>query len=324
MHRRLRRITALLAVAAVAAVAGCTAAGTASVAPDPSDAGGAVPSASVPDGSAGSFSVLPVIVSSEQVVGTDRFLFSFLDAAANRPAGAPDRTASVSAYPSAVGPGAAVTGEGRFVWSIPDVVGYYVTTLAFDQPGEWVATFDTAAPGKPAESIGPFKFDVKADGSAIQVGEKAPSVKTPTLADAGGDVTKISTDKAPDPAFYETSLDAALSAGKPLVLVFATPAFCTSGACGPLLDTVKSVARSNPGLTFINVEPYQLETKDGRLQPVLDANAQLQTVPAVDAYGILSEPWLYVIDAGGTVTASIEGVVDETELRAAIEAVAGS
>jgi len=316
MHPRVSRIAALLAAVAVA---GCSAAGTS---PAATDTGAPLPSAAASDGSAASYSVLPVIVSSEQVVGTDRFLFSFLDAATNRPAGAPDRNASVSAYPSAVGASAAVRGEGRFVWSIPGTTGYYVTTLAFDQPGEWIATFDTSVPDKPAESIGPFKFDVKTDGSAIQVGEKAPSAKTPTLADVGGDVTRISTDKAPEPAFYETSLDAALAAGKPLVLVFATPAFCTSGACGPLLDTVKTVAKSYPDVTFINVEPYKLETKDGSLQPVLDSNGQLQTVPAVDAYGILSEPWLYVVDASGTITASIEGVVDETELKAALDALA--
>ncbi len=306
--------TALTAVAL--ALAGCTAGGS------PAPSTGASPSAS--PGAASSYSVLPEIVSSEQVVGASRFLFSFLDAASNRPAGSPDRAASVTAFPSAKGPSASISDAGRFVWSIPDTVGYYVATLPFSEAGEWIATFDTSAPGKPTESIGPFKFDVKADGSAIQVGEAAPSVRTPTLDDVGGDVAQISSDKTPDPAFYRVSVDTALAAGKPFVLVFATPAFCTSRACGPLLDTVKNVAAGFPDLTVINVEPYKLEYKDGKLQPVRDSNGQLQAVPAVDAYGILSEPWLFVIGSSGKVSASIEGVVDESELKAAIEAVAGS
>ena len=35
-------------------------------------------------------------------------------------------------------------------------------------------------------------------------------------------------------------------------------------------------------MTFINVEPYVLEDVDGQLQPVLDANQQLQAAPATD------------------------------------------
>jgi len=317
MRRRL--LPALACLAVVSGACSVSSGGSGSPSAGATRSASASPSVAV-----GSYTVLPVIVSSEQVVGPNRFLFSFVDAATNRPAGAPDRGATVTAYPSAAGPGAAVTGEGRFLWSIPDVVGYYVTTLDFTEPGEWTAVFDTAAPGKPAESIGPFTFDVKADGSAMRVGEAAPSVETPTLDDVGGDVARISSDKSPDPDFYRVSVDAALAAGKPFVLVFATPAFCASAACGPLLDTVKSVAKSYPDLTFINVEPYQLDQTNGSLQPILDANGQLQPVPAVDAYGILSEPWLYIVDGSGTVTASIEGVVDERELRSAIEAVAGS
>lgn len=305
-----------LAVAVVAS--GCSAGGAAapSTSASPSAAGS-------PSVGASSYTVLPVIVSSEQVVGANRFLFSFLDQE-NRPAGSPDRTATVTAYPKAAGPSASVSGEGSFVWSIPDEVGYYVTRLEFGEPGEWIATFDTSAPGAPTESIGPFSFDVKADGNAVQVGEAAPSVKTPTLDDVGGEVALISTDKSPDLDFYRVSVDEALASGKPFVLVFATPAFCTSAACGPLLDTVKRVATGFADLTVINVEPYHIEAKDGTVQPVLDADGQLQPVEAVDAYGILSEPWLFVVGSDGKVSASIEGVVGEDELRAAIEAVAGS
>jgi hypothetical protein len=305
-----------LAVAVVAS--GCSAGGAAAPPTSASPVAAASPSAG-----ASSYTVLPVIVSSEQVVGSNRFLFSFLDQE-NRPAGSPDRTATVTAYPKATGPSASVSGEGTFVWSIPDEGGYYVTRLAFSEPGEWIATFDTSAPGAPTESIGPFSFDVKADGNAVQVGEAAPSVKTPTLDDVDGDVALISTDKTPDLDFYRVSVDEALAAAKPFVLVFATPAFCTSAACGPLLDTVKSVSSGFADLTVINVEPYHIEARDGTVQPVLDANGQLQPVEAVDAFGILSEPWLFVVDGAGKVSASIEGVVGEDELRTAIEAVVGS
>jgi peroxiredoxin len=41
----------------------------------------------------------------------------------------------------------------------------------------------------------------------------------------------------------------------------------------------------------------------------------------VNAYGLLVEPWIFVIDRDGVVRASFEAVVSEQELRAAIDAV---
>lgn len=281
-----------------------------------SAAGAAAPSASASP----QYSVLPVIISQEQVVGTDRFVFSFLDPATNKPAADATRTASVRAWPDAKGPSAAVTGQGTFLWAVPDVTGMYVTTLAFSEAGKWDAEFTTAEAGKASETI-PFTFDVVAHGTAIQVGQQAPSVKTPTLADAGGNVKAISSDTSPEPAFYQVSEDQALAEHKPFVLIFATPAFCTSRACGPLLDEVKAASQSATGVTFINVEPYKLQFTDGQLQPVLDANGQLQPVPAVDAFGILSEPWIFVVDRTGRVTGSFEGIVGTDELAAAIKAI---
>src|SRR6478752_6920915 len=108
------------------------------------------------------------------------------------------------------------------------------------------------------------------------VGQKAPASKTPTVADVGGDVSKISTDPTPDPAFYQTSVADALAAHKPFMLVFATPKFCQTKTCGPTLDKVKAVAAKHPDVTFINVEPYLLEDVDGQLQPKLDAKGNLQ------------------------------------------------
>ncbi|TMD26627.1 MAG: hypothetical protein E6I94_10415, partial [Chloroflexi bacterium] len=72
------------------------------------------------------------------------------------------------------------------------------------------------------------------------------------------------------------SEDDAIKGHIPFVLVFATPAFCTSRQCGPTLDQVKAVAHETQKVSFINVEPYKLEYANDRLQPVLDANGQLQ------------------------------------------------
>lgn len=303
---------AVLVVLAAALVAAC---GGASTSP-PADGG---PSSSPASSTASDPSVIPVIVSSQQVVGPNRFLFSFLDPDTNQPAARPERTASVAFIgPGESQPGAAT--PATFVWAVEGTTGTYVANVEFPTEGDWTAVFVTAAPGAAQEAIA-VGFQVQPDGIVVAVGERAPASKTPTAADVGGDLARLSTDAQPDPAFYQLSVDGALAQERPFVLVFATPAFCQSAQCGPTLDRVKSVAKTAPGISFINVEPYRLEYTEGRLQPVLDPNGQLQPIQAVDEWGLLSEPWIFVVDAAGVVRGSFEGVVGEDELRAAIAAV---
>jgi hypothetical protein len=146
---------------------------------------------------------------------------------------------------------------------------------------------------------------------------------TPTATDAAG-IAAISTDVKPDPDFYTTSIADALAAHEPFVVVFATPAFCRSATCGPTLDLVKGVAPDFKGrLTFIHVEPYQLKMADGHLQPVLDENNNPIPIKPVDDWGLQTEPYVFVVDGTGKLSAKFEGIVSPEELRAAFDAVAG-
>jgi hypothetical protein len=258
--------------------------------------------------------VFPVPVSGELGVGPNRILFSFTDGAGT-PIGAPDRSAAVHF----TGPGGESVDapDGTFIWAIEDVAGVYVTQATFPVAGAWTAEYTTEAPGSPSQTI-PFSFDVRADSSVVRPGEPAPSIDTPTLADVGGDAAKISTDAKPVDAFYETSVADALAAHEPFVLVFATPKFCQTATCGPTLEKVKTVAAAHPDVTFINVEPYQLELVDGQLQPVVSASNQLQTVPATDAYGLLTEPYVFVVGGDGAVKASFELIFTPAEIDAAL------
>jgi hypothetical protein len=268
-----------------------------------------------PSGGAASDDIYPVMISSELVVGENRVLFSFQDAS-GVPIAKPDRTVELAF----TGPnGENVSAEnGQFIWSIENEVGIFVSHVTFPSAGKWTASFTTVAPGSPEQTI-PFSFDVKTTASTVQKGQPAPSVDTPTLADVGGDVTKISTDTSPDKAFYETSVADALAAHKPFVLVFATPKFCQTKTCGPTLDKVKEVAAKHPDITFINVEPYQLEDVSGQLQPKLDANGNLQAVPATVAYGLVTEPFVFVVGGDGKVKASFELIFTPAEIDAALQ-----
>jgi hypothetical protein len=304
--RLLRSLAAIAAVVLVAAACGGA---------NPSSG---TPGASPSSSGAGGPSVLPVPVSSELGVGVNRMVFGFIDAATNRPVGDPGRTVSAEF----TGPGGETIEpiELDFVWAIEDERGVYVGEVDFPTAGEWTALFETAAASSAPERLR-FTFDVREDTSVLRPGEAAPSVDTPTADDVGGDLARLSTDTEPVPAFYETSVADALAAGEPFVLAFATPKFCATAQCGPTLDRLKPIAEAHPEITFINVEPYELEFADGQLQPVTEGDpAQLKAVPAVREFGLLSEPYIFVVDGSGTITASFEAIFAEEEIEAALAA----
>jgi hypothetical protein len=297
-----RLLPLLVVLALVAAACGP---GAASVAPSAPDAWG--PPATPPK-------LTPVLVTNAIAKGEARILFLYLDAQ-SKVASAPDRTAKVAFYDLATNPAKPVTTvDGEFVWTIENERGMYVAAADFPTAGTWGAEFTTAAPSSPPETVR-LTFDVRDSTPTVKVGAKAPASETPTTAGVGGDLAKVSTDTTPDPAFYRTSVADALAAHKPFMLVFATPKFCTSQQCGPTLDQLKPVATANPGVTFINVEPYKLQFTDGALQPVLDANGQLQATDITNEWGLLSEPWIFAVDRDGVVQGSYELMITPSELE---------
>jgi thiol-disulfide isomerase/thioredoxin len=119
------------------------------------------------------------------------------------------------------------------------------------------------------------------DDSALKVGMKAPSLKTKTLADVGGDFSRITTYRYPDKRMYQVSLDEALKAEKTIVLEFATPGHCT--VCDKQLQMLKALlAKYEDDVIFLHMDQYE--------------NPQ-----AFKAFGVIGDPWTYVIDGRQTV-----------------------
>ncbi len=262
-------------------------------------------------------SVYPNLITNPMTCGASRILISLLDAN-NVPVAAPDRPLTAAFYDLAKDLKTPVaTADGTFVWAIEGSRGLYTFDVDLPEAGTYGIEFTTQAPGGPAETIR-ATTSILASSTVVQVGDPAPASKTPTMADVGGDATKISTDAKPDPAFYQTSVAEAIAAHKPFILVFATPKFCVSAQCGPTLDKLKPVAAAHPEVTFINVEPYQLKDVDGQLQPVLSADSKLQTTTTTDEWGLTSEPWIFAVDGSGVIRGSFELIASEAEIESAI------
>jgi len=135
-------------------------------------------------------------------------------------------------------------------------------------------------------------------------GEEAPSVHTPTLDDVG-DVSEIDTRNPPSTMHSEDLAD--VLGEKPVVLLFATPALCQSRVCGPVVDITEQVkAEFGDEVAFIHMEIYVNNEYDPK-------NPNLR--PQVKAYGLPTEPWLFLIDEDGKVQSRIEGAFSVSELE---------
>ena len=202
-------------------------------------------------------------------------------------------------------PSSEVTVEPTFLWIIDGAIGLWRADVEFDQAGPWQLTVEPAS-GDPLE---PIQFLVLDETYAPNIGDAAPASTTPTLADRT--MAELTSDSDPDERFYEVSLDDAIANGDETVLVFSTPAYCVSAACGPLLNIVKDVASEFPDTRFIHVEVYE-----GITEPDFVPDGD-HLAPSVgpNEWNLPSEPWVFVIDGSGTVTARFEGVMDAEELR---------
>jgi hypothetical protein len=127
-----------------------------------------------------------------------------------------------------------------------------------------------------------------------RAGEKPPAIHTPTAQDVDGDLAKITTRVPPDAL---NKVDFAEVLGKePIVLLFATPKFCQSRVCGPVVDVAEEAQRKYAGqASFIHMEIYN-ENDPGE-----------GVRPQVRAFHLPSEPWLFTFNREGRVSAAVEG-----------------
>jgi hypothetical protein len=246
-------------------------------------------------------SLIGIRASTDPAVGDDRLLFAVHEIGGTR-RGAPDEVVTLVASPLDA-PDIELASEATYVWIVPDAIGLYLANVPFDRPGTWEIDFAIST-GEPAE---PFLVDIQAEPATVALGEPAPLVETPTV--PSDPIEGLTTDHDPLASLYSTSLDAALTNGRKTVVIFATPAFCTSAACGPMLEQTKTMAREYPGVDFLHIEVY-----GGFNEPGFEPDVA-HLVPAVVAFGLPTEPWVFVMDEEGVVIGRFDGVLGDGEIE---------
>jgi hypothetical protein len=190
-------------------------------------------------------------------------------------------------------------GDARSVYVVPKV--------DFDSDGPWLAV--AVLKGKngleasrvPSPTVG-------ANPRIPEIGQRPPRIQTLTAADVGGDLEKIDTRVPPDQMH---KVDFAEVLGKkPVVLIFATPALCQSRVCGPVVDVAQQVADEyEPKADFIHQEVY------------VDNEIAKGIRPQLQAFGLETEPWTFLIGREGIVKDRLEGAYGVAELEQAMKTI---
>ena len=257
----------------------------------------------------GGAEIVPILVSSDLAVGKNRFLLSLADGD-NRLIASPEVSVALRFFELATNTERPDSERKALFLEVPGTdSGLYVANVDFRRPGDWGVQVEAALPGRAEDVKARVVFPVREESRTPAIGGVAPPSETPTATDREG-IAAISTDEDPDPDFYRSSVADAVSSGKPSVITFATPKFCTSRVCGPTLDIVKAVAPPFKGsVQFVHVEVFSN----------LDKPDELTVVPAVTEWALPTEPWVFVVDGEGRIASKFEGVLAPEELEAAIE-----
>ena len=195
--------------------------------------------------------------------------------------------------------------------------GTFAAEVDFDRPGQW--RLDIIAEGPDATGWAVQELEVTESSPVPALGAVGPLSENKTLP-AFGDLALITTDYSPDESLYQVTIRDAVESPLPAVVVFASPAFCTTATCGPQVDTVSELREAYDGQAhFIHVEIYD---NPDEIQGDL---TRARIAPTVDEWGLtelehwFNESWTFVLDAEGRIQGRFEGFATLTELEESLQ-----
>ena len=186
-------------------------------------------------------------------------------------------------------------------------VAVYGADVKFAKQGKYAVLATTKkSDGSLTGATGEINVATTGEDRIPGVGDKAPKVHTDTLETAKGDVAKIDTRVPPSDMHAVDFAD--VVGKKPVALLFSTPQLCQSRVCGPVTDMeLQMKAKYGDQMDFIHQEVYvNNQINQGLRQPLKEFN-------------LASEPWLFVVNAKGVITARLEGSIGVTQFENAVK-----
>src|SRR3990170_8442186 len=190
----------------------------------------------------------------------------------------------------------------------------YVADVNFDEAGDWGVRVTGTRSGKPFDPMN-IQFTVTEAPSSIAIGSAAPKSVQLTLNDVS-DLSDIDTADPPDPEWHRMTIADAVTSGKPVAIAFTTPGFCQTQICAPMTQELAMLYdKYKDEVIFIHVEPYDLERAR--------SGEGLVPIPVMEEWGLQTEPWIFIVDAEGKVSAKFEAFVMVDEIEAAFQRLLG-
>ena len=182
----------------------------------------------------------------------------------------------------------------------------YAARVPFEAAGRHAILTVTRSGARTVAATGQVTVTTRKRDPIPDVGENAPRVGTDTVASAGGDVKAIDTREPPSDMHARSFAE--VVGRKPVALLFATPQLCQSRVCGPVVDVALQMKKSyGDRVEFIHQEVYRdNDPNKGIRDPLVQFNLR-------------TEPWLFVVDEDGRITARLEGSFGLEAFRQALE-----
>lgn len=186
-----------------------------------------------------------------------------------------------------------------------EVRGVYVAHLTFTRSGKWGVELVARQPDGSSETAR-LTVVVRETPTTPAVGSPAPRSRNLIASDVKN-LRQISTSERPDPRLHQTRIADAIAMGKPQLIVFATPQFCTSRMCGPVVEIVRTLLPTyGKRMVFTHQEIWQdFATK--------------KVFSTIEEWRLESEPWIFIVDGQGMIRARFEGLVTVRELETALQ-----
>jgi hypothetical protein len=170
----------------------------------------------------------------------------------------------------------------------------YESQVQFDQKGQWAVLVVTRTGNTYVAAPSQVQVNTKQADPIPDVGEPAPKVRTDTLESVQGNEELLDT-RVPPSDMHRESFDKVVGQ-KPVALLFATPQLCQSRVCGPVTDIALQLkAKYGDRVEFIHQEVYA------------ENDPQKGLRQSLQQFKLRTEPWLFVVDAKGRITARLEG-----------------
>jgi hypothetical protein len=199
-------------------------------------------------------------------------------------------------------------GSSHTHFNAGDEVGIYTANVNFDTTGEWGVEIRVEKAEEDIEGTILPRFVVTTTATTPPIGFDAPRSENLTIDDVD-DLSLIDSSANPTEEMHTTTIKAAIEAGRPVLVLFAVPGFCTSRLCGPEIEIMRKLYPEwQERVEFIHVEFYE------------DPGTNQIVSQAAKDWGLRTEPWFFLIDAEGKIAAKFEGPTSMAELVDALTA----